>query len=135
MKRTRIANGLDGTGYCDGPMICDWKFVIMAKKIFSELWSNRTETIIRAYELINENYVEEQSVSKEQIAGVEAKIEKEKNRIKRLLEMRMDGEIDKEEFAQAKISCEEHIKKFQEELTSINNSDTIETRKRLIWKG
>ena len=43
--------------------------------------------------------------------------------------MRADGEISKDEYSEMKSRCEADIEKFQKELTSITESDTIETRK------
>lgn len=128
-KAFREQNGLDTEGYCNGPMICDWKFDIMAVTLFNRLWKERGEAIIEAYNIFNRNYVDESSVSKEEIAGIEGKLERAKNRLSNLICMRADGEISKDEYSEMKSRCEADIEKFQKELTSITESDTIETRK------
>ena len=44
-KRFREESGLDGTGYCDIPAICDWKLEFMLKAILQRMWQNPTVTI------------------------------------------------------------------------------------------
>ena len=128
-KKKRIENGLDSEGYCDGPMICDWKFDIMASTIFSKIWTNKKNAILEAYDIINRNYVSETSITKEEIAGIEGKIERIKNRLSNLTCMRADGEIGKEEYMSLKEKCENELLSLQNELTPSEQNDTIETRK------
>ncbi len=73
-KAFRDSIGLEGEGYCNGPMICDWKFDIMAIKIFEGLWKEKEKAVIEAYESFNRNYISDTMVTKEEIAGIEGKI-------------------------------------------------------------
>ena len=82
-------------------MIADWKLDMMAKMVIEHIWKNRGEALILALKMINDNY-EEETPSKEDNKEIELKIEKLQKRIKNLIEMRADGEISKEEFAEMK---------------------------------
>ena len=112
-------------------MICDWKFDIMAVTLFNRLWKEKGEAIIEAYEIYNRNFVDESSASKEEVAGIEGKLDRAKNRLNNLICMRADGEISKDEYSEMKSRCEAEIEKLQKELTSIVESDIIETRKEI----
>lgn len=128
-RKFREDNNLSTEGYCNGPMICDWKFDIMASKILSGIWSDKHSAVLEAYETFNRNYVSESSMSKEEKAGLEVKIERAKKRINNLLEMRADGEISKDDYISMRAKCESEIEEAQKALTSSEDDDTIETRK------
>lgn len=49
-----VKNGLDGTGRCDVPSICEWKLDFMAKAIFHRLWKNQKESITELMGTIEE---------------------------------------------------------------------------------
>ena len=128
-KSFREKHGLDTEGYCDGSMICDWKFEIMAAKIFEQLWNNKKSAVLKAMETFNRNYQSDVTVTKEEIAGIEGKIERARNRLKNLMCMRADGEIDKDDYLKMKEQTEQEIARLQTELTNATPSDIIETRK------
>ncbi len=58
-KSFHIENGLDATGFCDVPSICEWKLDYMAKVIFQRLWKNQNNSIMEIIGNVEENYVEE----------------------------------------------------------------------------
>lgn len=128
-KSFREKHGLDTEGYCDGPMICDWKFEIMAAKIFEQLWTDKKTAVLKAMETFNRNYQSDITVTKEEIAGIEGKIERARNRLKNLMCMRADGEIDKDDYLKMKEQTEQELERLQTELTNATPSDIIETRK------
>ena len=128
-KKMREQSGLDTEGYCDGSMICDWKFEIMAAHIFRDLWVNRQEAVIKALEIYNRNFQAESTITKEEIAGIEGKINRAKNKLVNLINMRAEGEIGKDEYLMLRKQTESEIEKLQLDLTKATPSDTIETRK------
>lgn len=70
--------GVDDTGFCDQPMIADWKLEMMAKMIFEHIWQERKETIDTVCELIKECYQFEKP-KKVNLTGIVAQIERYKN--------------------------------------------------------
>lgn len=127
-KISRVKLNLDTDGYCDTPMICDWKMDLMAYHIFNMIVDEK-QVVLKALEIINRNYVEESAVSKELIAGIEAKIQHIKSRINVLIEMRADLEIDKNEFIEQKRKYDEQLEVLNAELSTAKSGTKIETRK------
>lgn len=127
-------------------MVGDWKLNYMIKHILEALWTDRSDAVQEALQLIRDNYTEETAEKKNclQISMVEARITKNEARLKQLLEMRMDNEISKEEYAKARSSVEKEIeecKTLLEELTiedgtqeevGINLKEIEETLNQLI---
>ena len=126
--KTREKYGLDTDGYCDIPMIADWKLKFMAKHIFEALWTDRQESVYEAIKLIKENYTEDTKVKSNQlqISNLESSIRKSEARLKQLIEMRMDNEITKEEYAEMRDSLEQTIKECKSQLET-NNENEIAT--------
>ena len=121
---TRRKAGLSTEGYCDIRMIGDWKLDFMAKQIFSELWVDRQESVEIAMKLIMDNYLADSSIvsSRNQISTLESKKSKCKLRLENLLEMRMDNEISKEEYAKMKASVEDSIKEIEEQIKTLEET-------------
>ncbi len=113
----RIKNNLSTEGYCGIKMTAEWKLDFMAKNILEVLWSDRKNAVDEAMELIEKYYSDESSsIIKNDISALTRKIEKLRNRIKSLLDMRMDGEISKEEYAEYKNQIESEISEIQTKL-------------------
>ena len=127
-KSSRLKDGNDADGYCDGSMICDWKFEIMASRLIKDLWKDRKEAIIESLEIFNRNYVVEKKYTKEEIAGMEAKLYKVKQRLNNLTCMRADGEITKEEYQEMRAEAEKSIQEYENWLTEATQTDILDTR-------
>ncbi|MCI9450156.1 MAG: recombinase family protein [Clostridiales bacterium] len=106
--------GADDTGYCDQPMIADWKLEMMAKMIFEEIWKERKESIDDVCKLIKECYQVEKP-QKVNINGIVAQIERYKTKKANLFDMRTDGEISKEEFKEQREKIENAINELTKE--------------------
>ena len=118
-RQFREKNGLDTEGYCSIPMVGDWKLHFMAKSILQTLWTERQDSVEEALQLIKANYVDENKnniADKNHILSLETQIKKSERRIQSLIEMRMDGEITKNEYSQMRAAEEETIQKCQQEL-------------------
>ncbi len=116
-KATRVAMGLDGTGFCDIKMIAAWKLDLMAKELFSTIWTDRKEAIESVIDLIERYYKDEDGRTKESISYVRRKIETVRRRIEGLIAMRADGEISKEEYQLARNELDKEIAKLTKEET------------------
>ena len=113
----REKNGLDTDGYCSIRMVGEWKLHFMSKNILEALWSDRQQAVEEAIEMIKECYTDETALAdKTYIMQLENQIEKCEKRLKSLLEMRMDGEISKTEYAQIRESVEVEIEECKTNL-------------------
>ncbi|MBO5378414.1 MAG: hypothetical protein J6A41_08495, partial [Ruminiclostridium sp.] len=112
-KSFREKNGLDTEGYCDIRMVSDWKLDLMAKTVLSEIWQNRKEDVLDAFEMVKMYATASQSESKTSDTEVDIKIEKLRNRRENLVEMRADGEITKESFAASTAKAEAEIAELE----------------------
>lgn len=115
-KRFREKNGLDTDGYCDIRMIADWKLDFMAKEVISSIWQDRTQSVIDAYQMIYENYVEEPSQQHKAIKAKKDAIAKLKTRLENLIELRVDGEISKMQYISMKEKIESQIADLEADL-------------------
>lgn len=116
--KLREKYGLDTEGYCSIPMVGDWKLHFMAKTILEALWLDRQDAVDEAIQLIKDNYVEESDTGLDrlQTSNLETTIARNESRIKQLLEMRMDNEITKDEYAQLREQLEAEIKECKAQL-------------------
>ncbi len=118
--------GADDTGYCDQPMIADWKLEVMAKMIMEEVWQTRTEDVRLACELLKECYRAEKNPQNFNKSVLRSSIEKLKAKKDRLVDMRTDGEITKEEFSAKRAEIDKKINELTEEYESADVEDTTE---------
>lgn len=129
-KSFREKNGLDTEGYCDIKMIADWKLDLMAKTVINNIWYERNESILKAYERIIECYENEPSVSSVKIKDINGKIDKVKKKIENLIEMRTEGEITKEEYSQMRNKLDKQLIDLQTELDE--TQDINETKEDIV---
>ena len=125
-------SGLDATGYCDQPMIADWKLEMMAKKIFENIWQDRKEIIENVCDLIEKCYQSEQP-KKVNLTGIVSQIERYKNKKNTLFEMRTDGEITKEEFKEQKEIIEKVLGELTAEYESALNKENKPIEPDVCW--
>lgn len=115
-KSFREKNGLSTEGFCGVRMVADWKLDMMAKLVLEYIWKDRGASVIKALEIIKENYqLDEPEEDKRNLKENMLKIEKLQKRLKNLIEMRADGDLSKEEFAEMKKSITDEITELEEE--------------------
>lgn len=112
-KSFREKNGLDTDGYCDIRMVSDWKLDLMAKTVFSAVWQSRKEDALAAFEMVKKYATASKNENKSSYTEIDIKIEKLRNRLENLVEMRADGEITKESFAASTAKAETEIAKLE----------------------
>ena len=132
-KTFREKNGLDTEGYCDIKMIADWKLDLMAKEVIGSIWQQRSESVVAAYQMIIDCYVEEPSMSQNKIKDIKSKIQKIKNKSANLIEMRAEGEITKTEYNSLKTKLDTELEALETELDYLeeNNSTQSDMQKKL----
>lgn len=124
--------GADDTGYCDQPMIADWKLDMMAKFIFERIWGEQNEIIERVCQLIHECYQIEQP-KKINLDGIVAQIDRNKKKKQNLIEMRADGEITKEEFLTQRTKIEKALQSLENEYEDMLKSESTQTTPDICW--
>ena len=125
-KSYRIANGLDGSGYCDVTSICEWKLDFMLKSILHRIWSNPKETVNVLIGSIADDYVQEQESSTEQ-GRLKREHDRLKCRMERLLDMRLDNKIEESQFTVKQSQIQERMAEVEEKLKIYAQQDTKES--------
>ncbi len=125
---TRIKKGLSTEGICDVPMVPGWKIRMMADWIFRSFWKNRSQVLDKATEMLEKHIDDEVNQDfTEEIETINKEIQKQRDRLKNLVEMRMDGEISKDIFSEKKQDIEERISRLEAELREYAVDDMPET--------
>ena len=100
-KQTRIDAGLDADKYCDMGTIADWKFDLMLRELLKALNLNNDDLIKKAYNQFENSYTKKTKEVREH-RDAEAKLRKIRIKLENLTEMRVNGEIDKQEYSSLK---------------------------------
>lgn len=127
-KQTRIDAGLDADKYCDMGTIADWKFDLMLRELLKALNLNNDDLIKKAYNQFENSYTKETKEARE-LRDAEAKLRRIRIKLENLTEMRVNGEIDKQEYSslKAKINGERLI--AEKEIDDIKRVVLEEERK------
>jgi DNA invertase Pin-like site-specific DNA recombinase len=125
-KQRREA-GADDTGYCDQPMIADWKLELMGQKILEQVFGEQRDLISYTCDLIRQCY-RSQKPAETSLTNITARMERIKQKKERLLDMRTDGEITKEEFLhqRQKLDAELQILTAEYEILSHPSAITLD---------
>lgn len=109
--KERIERNLTLNGTCDSPYIQGWKLDLMAKRIFSDYVSTIPEVLETAYKMLEEHIADtpKKAIQTDLLENLETEIKKLNNRRNNLIEMRADGDIDKDTFRERKESIEKEI--------------------------
>ena len=118
--RERAKKGLSLEGVCTSPMVSEWKLQLIAKKVFSELDTNST-IIEDALDLLKENMGRGYSESTaDKIAALIKEQGKLKQQHSRLINMRIEGEIERDIFLQKKKVLEEQMEAAAERIRALS---------------
>lgn len=109
--KERIERNLTLDGTCDSPYIQGWKLDLMAKRIFSDYVSTIPEVLETAYKMLEEHIADtpKKAMQTDLLENLETEIKKLNNRRNNLIEMRADGDIDKDTFRERKEAIEKEI--------------------------
>ncbi|GLC80116.1 recombinase family protein [Lacrimispora brassicae] len=128
-KGFREKNGLDVAGYCDIPMVADWKLDCMASYLIDKTWTNKKESVITAYNMIADCYEEERKDNTKTIEEINKEMTSLVNKKEVYIEMRADGELSKEEFIKTKEKIESKISELKEEIELLQNKEEVQINK------
>lgn len=125
-KNYRAAQGLDTEGYCDVPSICEWKLDFMLKSILERVWKNPTQTVTVLIQNIEGSYVQEQETDNSEYGRLQRECSRLKCRIERLLDMRLDNQIDEGTFKDKKWQLVERMSLVEQKLQTFNKLNAVE---------
>ena len=127
-KQTRIDAGLDEDKYCDMGTIADWKFDLMLRELLKALNLNNDDLIKKAYNQFENSYTKETKEARE-LRDAEAKLRKIRIKLENLTEMRVNGEIDKQEYSSLKAKINGEMLIAEKEIDDIKRVVLEEERK------
>ena len=127
-KQTRIDAGLDADKYCDMGTIADWKFDLMLRELLKALNLNNDDLIKKAYNQFENSYTKETKEARE-LRDAEAKLRKIRIKLENLTEMRVNGEIDKQEYSSLKAKINGEMLIAEKEIDDIKREVLEEERK------
>lgn len=127
-KQARIDAGLDADKYCDMGTIADWKFDLMLHELLKALNLNNDDLIKKAYNQFENSYTKETKAARD-LRDAEAKLRKIRIKIENLTEMRVNGEIDKQEYSSLKAKINGEMLISEKEIDDIKRVVLEEERK------
>lgn len=127
-KQTRIDAGLDADKYCDMGTIADWKFDLMLRELLKALNLNNDDLIKKAYNQFENSYTKETKEARG-LRDAEAKLRKIRIKLENLTEMRVNGEIDKQEYSSLKAKINGEMLIAEKEIDDIKREVLEEERK------
>lgn len=124
--RERERRGLSNEGHCDSPFIQGWKLEMMAEKIFEKYIENADEVMELSYSMLQKHIADQDDIPDytEEIKRMENEIERLNRKRVNLIEMREDGDIDKELFRERKQEIEKRIEKLTSDIQSLCPEET-----------
>lgn len=105
-KAIRDSVGVESEKACDLREICDWKFEMMARHIFSGLWGNKKDILNEVSSLYRVNSRENKMETDREKSELDKEIAKIDAKMKRLTQMRLDDELPKNEYLEFKSDLE-----------------------------
>jgi DNA invertase Pin-like site-specific DNA recombinase len=113
-KALREKNGLPTEGYCDIKMVGDWKLELMAKTVLAKLWTNRREDVQTAFKMVCDYAKSDTAETKVGDVMLDRKIMQLKAKIEGFMNMRAEGELSKEEYADMKAKADSEMRELLE---------------------
>ncbi len=110
----------ESVGFCNMRAICGWKLEMMAKAVFRKVWKDGEllEKSIKIY--MNETFMEKQDIDRIR-NEYKLEIKKFSEKAERLIEMRMNGEIDRDTYLRLKATVEADKRQAEQQLLDYEN--------------
>ncbi len=110
----------ESEGFCDMRAICGWKLEMMAKSVFRKVWKD-SDLLEKAIEIfMNETVMEQQDIDRIR-NGYRLEIKKLSEKAERLIEMRLNGEIDRDNYLRLKATVDADKKQAEQQLLDYEN--------------
>ncbi len=110
----------ESEGFCNMRAICGWKLEMMAKAVFRRVWkdSDLLEKSIKIF--MNETVMEQQDIDRIR-NECRLEIKKLSEKAERLIEMRLNGEIDRDNYLRLKATVDADKKQAEQQLLDYEN--------------
>ncbi len=112
----RQANDLPLEGVCDRKSISEWHLELMIKDTLEEMWGFRKESVLKAFELIKDNFVDDDVDNSNRVKELESKIDKNKQKLNKLIDLYTEENIDKKEFNEKREQYTRLVKEAEGEI-------------------
>lgn len=134
--REREKRGLSVEGHCDSPFIQGWKLEMMAEKIFDRYIDNADAVMDLSYSMLEKHIADQEDTPDytEEIKHKESEIERLSKKRVNLIEMRAEGDIDKELFRERKQEIENRIAILTEEIKTLQPDETKQSPRDYMQK-
>ncbi len=118
--RVRQSKGLDVEGSCDMKMIPRWKLEAMSYLIFKSFWNNKQHIIEIAEDMIK-NFSQNSALDNydEKKKRLESRMEEQEKKYERLLDMRLNNEIDKATYDKKRLEILDEEDKIRNEILKV----------------
>lgn len=126
-KKTRVNVGLDADHYCDMGAIADWKMDMMAYYIFKRFSLDHSDFKRKVYSIYKDSSGTDQKDYEVIIKNLTSQIEKERMKLDNLTNMRMEGEISKDEYLNYKEKAVLSISRLEEEIVRLKKEELSHT--------
>ena len=110
----------ESESFCDMRAICGWKLEMMAQAVFKRVWkdSELLEKSIKIF--MNETVMEQQDIERIR-NSYRLEIKKFNEKAERLIEMRLNGEIDRDTYLRLKSTVDADKKQAEQQLLDYEN--------------
>lgn len=105
--------GESDEGYCDVTMVADWKLECTGNAIFKEVWKDRSAAIEEACDIIKKCYKVHNKME-DKTVELNVKLSRIKAKMRNLRDMRLENDIDTDEF-------HERMKSLLDEEAAVNS--------------
>lgn len=123
---SRKKRGLSLQKSCDTPFLPSWKLDMQADRIFKDYIKDTNDLIDLAEQMLKKHISDKESVPDNQdlLNRKQAEIEKYKKKVRNLIEMREEGDIDRDYFHERKMQFEMKIEELTKSIATLS-VDTI----------
>ena len=126
---SRKKKGLPFEGYCNTPMVPQWKLVLMAKYVFTRYLNRKDEVLALANGMLKQHLSDnpDHEDNTELVISKQTEVDKLSKRFEQLLNMRMDGEITADVFISSSNEIREKIDLLKSEIAALTADAPEET--------
>ena len=117
----RLNKGISIEHSCESPYIQGWKLEMMAEQVFDRYIENADKVMDLSYAMLEKHIADQEELPDniDVIRRKQGEIEKLMNKRTNLIEMRAEGDIDKEMFRSKKQEIEDRVAKLTEEIKGL----------------
>lgn len=119
----RLNKGISIEHSCESPYIQGWKLEMMAEQVFDRYIENADKVMDLSYTMLEKHIADQEELpdNTDVIRRKQGEIEKLMNKRTNLIEMRAEGDIDKEMFRSKKQEIEDRVAKLTEEIKGLQS--------------